>query len=50
MIPRLVQLLNSETPELRLNTMWAFKNLLYRAEPELKRQVMSSIGWTNMIT
>ncbi|KAI0807797.1 ARM repeat-containing protein [Fomes fomentarius] len=44
-ITRLVQLLNAEDAELRLNALWAFKNLLYKATPELKRQVMNSIGW-----
>ena len=45
---RLVQLLNTEDAELRLNALWAFKNLLYRASPELKGQAMSKIGWANL--
>ena len=45
---RLVQLLNNEDPELRLNALWAFKNLMYKGTPEQKRQAMSSIGWANM--
>lgn len=40
-----MQLLNAEDTELRLNALWAFKNLLYKATPDLKRQVMNSIGW-----
>ena len=43
-----MQLLNVEDVELRLNALWAFKNLLYKATLDLKRQVMGSIGWTNM--
>lgn len=45
---RLVQLLNTGDPELRLNALWAFKNLLYKATPDLKRQVMSCIGWAEI--
>ncbi|RPD80440.1 ARM repeat-containing protein [Lentinus tigrinus ALCF2SS1-7] len=44
-IARLVLLLNTHDSALRLNALWAFKNLLYKATPELKRQVMNSIGW-----
>lgn len=44
-ITRLVQLLNTGDSALRLNALWAFKNLLYKATPELKRQVMNRIGW-----
>ncbi|PIL24324.1 hypothetical protein GSI_14077 [Ganoderma sinense ZZ0214-1] len=47
-ITRLVQLLNTGDVELKLNALWAFKNLLYKATPDLKRQVMSSIGWGEM--
>ena len=47
-ITRLVQLLNTGDVELKLNGLWAFKNLLYKATPDLERQVMSSIGWTEM--
>ncbi|KAI0723864.1 ARM repeat-containing protein [Cerioporus squamosus] len=44
-ITRLVQLLNTGDSALRLNALWAFKNLLYKATPDLKRQVMNRIGW-----
>ena len=43
-----MQLLHAEDVELRLNALWAFKNLLYKATPDLKRQVMSSIGWSEI--
>ena len=43
-----MQLLNTEDAELRLNALWAFKNLLYKATPDLKRQVMNNIGWTDI--
>lgn len=47
-IARLVQLLHADDKELKLNALWAFKNLLYKATPELKREVMSAIGWTEI--
>ncbi|KAI0780550.1 ARM repeat-containing protein [Trametes elegans] len=47
-IPRLVQLLSGDDKELKLNALWAFKNLLYKATPDLKREVMSAIGWSEI--
>lgn len=47
-ITRLVQLLRADDKELKLDALWAFKNLLYKATPELKREVMSAIGWTEI--
>ncbi|KAI9065407.1 ARM repeat-containing protein [Trametes sanguinea] len=47
-IPRLVQLLRSSDIELKLNALWAFKNLLYKATPELKREVIGAIGWSEI--
>ncbi|KAI0672837.1 ARM repeat-containing protein [Trametes maxima] len=46
-LSRLVQLLHADETELKLSVLWAFKNLLYKATPELKREVMSAIGWDN---
>ncbi|KAI8989797.1 ARM repeat-containing protein [Trametes punicea] len=47
-IPRLVELLRASDIELKLNALWAFKNMLYKATPELKREVMSAIGWSEI--
>ncbi|KAI0333622.1 ARM repeat-containing protein [Cubamyces sp. BRFM 1775] len=47
-IQRLVQLLRSDDIELKLNALWAYKNLLYKASPELKREVMGAIGCSEM--
>ena len=47
-IPRLVQLLSGDDKELKLNALWAFKNLLYKATADLKREVMSAIGWSEI--
>ncbi|KAI0797444.1 armadillo-type protein [Abortiporus biennis] len=48
-IPRLVQLLHSDDPGLRLNALWAFKNLLYKSNTDLKRKVMDGIEWNELI-
>lgn len=45
---RLVDLLRSEDLGLRLNALWAFKNLLHKSSSELKSTVMDSIGWKNL--
>lgn len=42
---RLVQLLTTEDPDLRLSSLWAVKNLLNRTTLELKQEVMSQLGW-----
>ncbi|KAL6300508.1 ARM repeat-containing protein [Sparassis latifolia] len=44
-VNRLVQLLNSGDSGLRLNALWAIKNLLYKSSLDVKRQVMDGIGW-----
>ncbi|KAI0077112.1 ARM repeat-containing protein [Panus rudis PR-1116 ss-1] len=44
-VPRLVQLLGSDDPGLRLNAVWCFKNLLYKSTVDIKRKVMDGIGW-----
>ena len=43
-----MQLLRSDDIELKLNALWAYKNLLYKASPELKREVMGAIGCSEM--
>lgn len=48
LITRLVQLLNSDDLGLRLNSLWAFKNLLHKSSADLKNTVMESIGWRNL--
>lgn len=34
--------------ELRLNAVWAIKNLLYQAETTIKTTVMQELGWTTL--
>lgn len=47
LMPRLVQLLGSGDPTLRLSSLWAVKNLLRKTSTETKRDVMSHLGWKN---
>jgi hypothetical protein len=48
LVTRLVHLLGSEDLGLRLNALWAFKNLLHKSSSELKRTIMECIGWGNL--
>lgn len=48
LLTRLVDLLRSEDPGLRLNALWAFKNLLHKSSSDLKNTVMECIGWKNL--
>lgn len=43
-----MKLMHSEEPGLRLNALWAFKNLLYKSNLELKRKVMNAIEWSEL--
>ncbi|OBZ65761.1 Acetolactate synthase, mitochondrial [Grifola frondosa] len=44
-LERLVQLIGSGDSGLKLNALWAIKNLLYKSNVEVKRKVMNAIGW-----
>jgi armadillo repeat-containing protein 8 len=48
LVARLVQLHNTQDPDLRLNSLWAVKNLLRKTTPETKQQVMSQLGWPDL--
>lgn len=48
LVGRLVQLLNTQDPDLRLNSLWAVKNLLRKTTPETKEKVMSQLGWSDL--
>ncbi|TFY75860.1 hypothetical protein EWM64_g8156 [Hericium alpestre] len=45
LVKRLLQLLGSEYSELRLNALWAVKNLVYKCSAGTKRSVLREIGW-----
>ncbi len=44
----LVSLMNSMDLNLRLNVVWALKNLLYQADSEIKDRVMACLGWEGL--
>lgn len=49
----LLRLIHSEDADdssfsLRLNAMWAVKNLLFKSPIEMKKDVMSQFGWTGL--
>jgi hypothetical protein len=45
---RLVELLRSHDPALRLNALWAIKNLLRKTATDTKRDVMDQLGWREL--
>ncbi|KAI0064492.1 ARM repeat-containing protein [Artomyces pyxidatus] len=48
LVKRLSQLLRSGHAELRLNALWAIKNLVYRCSSGLKHSVVEEIGWKDL--
>ncbi|KAF8967241.1 armadillo-type protein [Flammula alnicola] len=49
LMPRLVYILRqSDDPPLRLNALWAVKNLVRKTSTETKRDIMSHVGWTEL--
>ncbi|KAK9717138.1 hypothetical protein K7432_006413 [Basidiobolus ranarum] len=49
-IERLVNLVSSVDSNLRLNAVWALKNLLFQAEPEIKQTVMKHLTYPKLQT
>ena len=47
-IDRLARSLRNGSFDLKLNALWAFKNLVYKASLDLKRQIMKGIGWPEL--
>ncbi|EKM55266.1 uncharacterized protein PHACADRAFT_255760 [Phanerochaete carnosa HHB-10118-sp] len=47
-IERCVKLLDTPEQALALNALWTFKNLLYKSNTDLKRQVMEALGWRTL--
>ena len=45
---RLVELLKSHDAALRLNALWAIKNLLRKTAIDTKRDVMDHLGWRDL--
>ena len=48
LIARLVDLTKSDDRGLRLNALWAFKNLLHKSSSALKQTVMTALGWSTL--
>jgi len=48
LIARLVDLTKSDDRGLRLNALWAFKNLLYLSPSVQKQTVMTALGWNTL--
>ena len=49
-VQQLVKLIKSEHAELRLNAAWARKNMLFQADLEMKRGIMSHLGWSTLLS
>ena len=49
-MPRLTYLIKeSGDPALRLNALWAVKNLIRKTSTETKRDLMSHLGWQDLL-
>lgn len=48
-IEKLVGLVNSSDQNLRLNSVWGLKNLLYFAESAIKVRVMKELTWSTLV-
>ena len=48
-IEKIVSLVQSTDVKLRLNAVWALKNLLFQADSDIKIQVMSKLGWSGLL-
>ncbi|KAG6868809.1 hypothetical protein C0993_010107 [Termitomyces sp. T159_Od127] len=49
LVERLVEIMGYDEPLLRINALWALKNLLYRSELDLKKRVMKEVGWSRVL-
>ncbi|KAG6884081.1 hypothetical protein C0992_007057, partial [Termitomyces sp. T32_za158] len=49
LVERLVEILGYDEPALRVNALWALKNLLYRSELDLKKRIMKEVGWSRIL-
>jgi len=47
-VERLVKLVGSTDSNLRLNSVWALKNLLFQADSDVKGRVMRELGWETL--
>jgi len=47
-VQRLVTLVHSMDSNLRLNAIWALKNIVFSAESQIKDQIMKELGWDQL--
>jgi hypothetical protein len=48
-VEKLIQLVDSSNPTLRLNSVWALKNLLFQADSDIKQNVINRLGWSKLM-
>ncbi|KAI8822623.1 armadillo-type protein [Fimicolochytrium jonesii] len=48
-VERLIELARSMDGHLRLNAVWALKNLLYQADSDIKEKVMKGLEWDSLM-
>jgi armadillo repeat-containing protein 8 len=46
LVDRTIQLLNTQDPDLKLNSLWLLRNLLYKTTIEAKKEIMAKLGWS----
>jgi hypothetical protein len=47
-ITKLVDLLNSQNSTLRLNAIWALKNMLFQTDIDTKKKVITELSWDGL--
>jgi len=45
LVERSIQLLNTQDPDLKLNSLWLLRNLVYKTSVETKKEIMAKLGW-----
>jgi armadillo repeat-containing protein 8 len=45
LVERSIQLLNTQDPTLKLNSLWLLRNLVYKTTVEIKKEIMAKLGW-----
>ena len=48
-VQRIVQLLKMDDLDIKLNCAWALKNMLFHADIEMKKRIMSHLGWDSLL-
>jgi len=50
LVERSIQLLNTQDPTLKLNSLWLLRNLVYKTTIETKKEIMAKLGWLSFST